>query len=131
MNFSILFPEGADFVSIIAHDKLDGNTQRELAQNAIELANSRGIRKFLVDVQGVKNTAATFEQYQLGYKDMEKFFLDRRSKIAICADANDNSHDFIETVFKNAGYQCHLFNNEADAINWLCVDSNADQCNSR
>ena len=130
MNFSIHFPDEADFVNIIVHDDVNGETQRELAQNAIELAKEKGVNKFLVDVRGVKNTAATFEQYQLGYKDMAKFLLDRGSKIAICVDTHDHSHDFIETVFKNAGYHCHIFRDQPEALDWLSVASTSDQFNS-
>jgi hypothetical protein len=32
---------------------------------------------------------------------------------------NDKSHDFIETVLRNAGYDVKLFVNESEAITWL------------
>jgi len=72
-----------------------------------------------LDVRGMPNIANPSDQYRLSYEDMRTFGLAKTSRIAILVGADDRSHNFIETVFRNAGYNCRLFVNEDDARNWL------------
>ena len=41
------------------------------------------------------------------------------TKIAVLVSPGDRSHDFIETLFKNAGYICTFFENRTSAMKWL------------
>jgi hypothetical protein len=119
MKYAISLSEDGKHIRIRVFEAITGDMEREFAANAIEEARRHGLRKFLVDVRGTSNVAATLEQFTLGHKDMDEFALDRSSRIAILADAADRSHDFIETVFLNAGFDCRLFSTEDAALKWL------------
>jgi len=119
MKYKISLSDDRTYVRIRVLRAITGKMEREFAENAIQDAKQRKIRKFLVDVRGTPNIASSFEHYSLAYEDMNKFGLDKDSRIAVLADANDKSHDFIETVFVNAGYHCHIFSEEDTALKWL------------
>ncbi len=51
--------------------------------------------------------------------DVKLFGLNRNSRIAILVDLNDKSHNFIETVLRNAGYNCRIFFNEDAVVKWF------------
>jgi hypothetical protein len=119
MKYKISLSEDGTYVRIRFFEAITGEMEKKVAENAIKDAKQREINKFLVDVRGPPNIASSLEQYFFGYKDMNQFGLDRGSRIAVLADANDKSHDFIETVFVNAGYVCRIFPDEDAAFKWL------------
>ena len=119
MTYDISLSEDKTFVRIKVLDVINGEIEINLAQHAIKEAGKYRIRKYLVDVRGVVNTASSLEHYRFGYEDMKAFGLDPRSRIAIVVDRNDASHNFIETIFLNVGYQCRLFTDETDALKWF------------
>jgi len=50
---------------------------------------------------------------------MPKLGLQRDVKYAILTSPTDESHNFIETVCKNAGYIVKVFSDKNSAIAWL------------
>ena len=119
MKYSISISEDGTYVAIRVFEAVTRDVKKEFAEKAIKEARQRGIDKFLVDVRGAPNIASTSEQYFFGYADMDQFGLNRSSKIAVLADKDDESHNFIETVFRNAGYICRIFLDESAALTWL------------
>jgi hypothetical protein len=45
--------------------------------------------------------------------------LERDNRAAILVDPTDRSHDFVEVVSRNAGYNVRVFIEEERAIAWL------------
>ena len=119
MKYKVSFSENGKYVRIRALEAITGEIEKRFAEIAITEARKRKVREFLVDVRGTPNIASSLEQYLFGYEDMDRFGLDRGSRIAVLADANDKSHDFIETVLVNAGYHCCLFTDDDAASDWL------------
>jgi len=106
-------------VRICVYHTITADLERSFAKEAIAAAHQNELLNYYADVRKVSNIASTLDQYHLAYKDMADFGLDRNSKIAAVHARDDHSHDFIETVFLNAGYQCRLFTDEELAYGWL------------
>ncbi len=119
MKYKISLSEDKTFLRVRVFETINGKMEREFARNAIKIAKEHKIDNFLVDVRGTSNIANSIEHYLLGYEDINKFGLNRNSKIAILADANDLSQNFIETIISNAGYRCRVFSYEDAALKWL------------
>ena len=119
MNYKISLSEDGTFIRIRVYVAINGETEKEFAGKAITEAKQRNINRFLVDVRGVRNVAKSFQQYLFGYEDIDRLGLSQSSKIAVLADETDRTHDFIETVLVNAGYDCRLFSDEKAALDWL------------
>ncbi len=121
MKYEISLSEDNTFIRIRVFETINGEIEREFAGKAITEAKQRNIRQFLVDVRGTTNVASSFQHYLFGYEDMEKLGLALNSKIAVLADESDRTHDFIETIFINAGHRCRLFRVEKVALEWLLL----------
>jgi len=119
MRYTISTSPDRPCVEIRVHAPVTSDLQRGFSKEAIEKAAESGHHCFLVDVSDVANVSSTLDQYRLAYRDMARFGLDRQAKIALLTAPGDRSHDFIQTVFTNAGYSCRLFADEASARDWL------------
>ena len=119
MKYDIQISEDGTYVRIRVYETITGEMEIEFAGKAIKEARKLKINKFLVDVRGTTNVANTFEQYGFGYVEMALLGLEKTSRIAIIADEGDTSHNFIETVLRNAGYDCLIFSDKQTALNWF------------
>ena len=106
--------------------KVIGTYNRKLAlKNDIEahaLGKKLGINRYLVDVVECINTESSAEKYKFAYEDMKTESIDRSARVAILTHPDDHSHDFIETVIRNAGFDVTLFRDRKLAIKHLCDD---------
>ncbi len=103
--------------------KVTGDFNRKLAiQYDLEshaLGKSLGISRYLVDLTEARNTNTTVEDYEFAYRDMKTPEIDRMAVVAILVSPGDHSHDFTETVTRNAGLNTKLFTDRDLAIRYL------------
>lgn len=104
--------------------KVIGNITRKtmLPQNleAHALGRQLKIRRYLVDVTEARNTETCLESYDFAYEDMKKIpGIDRSARVAILASPGDHSHDFVETVSRNAGFNVKKFTTPDQAQRFL------------
>lgn len=125
MSYEVMLASDGSHIRIRVLKNVTGDLEIMFSGAAIEEARKYGLWKFLADVRGVRNVASALEQYRLGYDEMYRLALDRTSKIAILADVGDDSHDFVETILRNAGFMCRLFTDEPSALKWLEVERTA------
>jgi hypothetical protein len=93
---------------------MTGEVNRELAMqynlDAHAMGRKLGIRCYLVDATGARNTDTVFNTYEFAYSDMTAFDgIDRTARVAMVVASDDHSHDFVETVARNAGLDVTLF----------------------
>lgn len=120
MKFEVELSDDGTHVRIRVFTPITEELTREFTAAAIGLANQHGILKYLVDVRRAKNISSTISQYQMGYEDLAKVSFSRKSMIAVVYRAGDTSHNFVETVMANAGFNCKLFEeDDAAALKWL------------
>jgi hypothetical protein len=119
MHYTMDLPEHGKYVRVL----VTGDITREFAGRysiaAKELAEQHGRKRFLFDLRQARNVESTVQNYQYAYADMPRFELDRLSRAAIIRDPEDHSHDFVELVSRNAGYNVRFFTSEEAAIAWL------------
>ncbi len=98
--------------------KVSGETtsQSAMKQNieAHVLGKKLGISRYLVDATAARNLNTVTQDYLLAHEDMMKTTdVDRNARGAILVSPEDHSHDFIETMSKNAGLDTkHLRDHE-------------------
>lgn len=91
----------------------------QCGREASALGKRMGISRYLFDSRGAPNVESVLPNYDFAYKGLESFGFPRHSRSALLTDPDDMSHDFMETLFLNAGYEVRLFRDEAEAIAWL------------
>lgn len=119
MSFEISISDDGSYIRVKVFENINGALEKDFAEKAIKEAKIRSINRFLVDVRGTKNIATTVDQYLFGHEDLRSFALDSFSSIVILVDEGDESHNFIETVLKNAGFMTYLTTDEGEALKWL------------
>ncbi|MDF1575781.1 MAG: hypothetical protein P1P86_11395 [Bacteroidales bacterium] len=83
------------------------------------LATENDIRRFLFDMRNSTNIQTVTDNYYFAYQHIQTFDFPRNSLSAFLIQPSDNSHDFISTAFKNAGYEVVKFTTEDTAVKWL------------
>ena len=104
--------------------KIRGNITRKLAmeQNraAHALGRELGVQRYLVDVTEARNVDSVMETYNFSYGDMRTDpGVDRLAIVATLVSPEDHSHDFVETVSRNAGLNVTLFRDREQAVRYL------------
>jgi len=99
--------------------KVEGDISREsaLEQNraAHALGRELGIDAYFVDATGSRNIDSPVDDYELAHDDMKAPPFSRTARVAILVSPGDHSHDFIQTVMRNAGLDVTLFTDRAEA----------------
>ncbi|MDG5470057.1 STAS/SEC14 domain-containing protein [Deltaproteobacteria bacterium IMCC39524] len=119
MKYEIKVIKDKAYVWIQVYENITVDIYKDFAEKSIQIAKEHRINKYLVDVREARLFSSALDQYRFGYEDMENYSLGKISRIAVLVKESDNSHDFIETIFINAGYSCRLFIDADAAIKWL------------
>ena len=117
---TIRLSDDASYVELVRRgtfarrDVMDDN----LAAHA--LGRAHGVRCYLVDHTEARSVDSLVDQYDFAYHDMRRTEgLDPGARIAVLIAAGDRSHDFIETVCRNAGFEVRLFTDREAALRFL------------
>ena len=111
-----------DSTYVILEIRGEINRQKALQYNleAHKLGKEHGIRKYLVDLTNARNVDTVLNNYQFAYKDMRHTEgIDMTAIVAMVVALEDHTHDFIETAFKNSGFNVALFRDKQNAIDYL------------
>ena len=126
MEISITVSEDEKYVVITVKGKITSGDPTVLIQPLIEaheLAMQREIRNILVDVTQARNTLGIADNYDIVYrKIMREPAVDRYVRVALLVAPDDHSHDFTETLARNAGFIFTLYRDRAQALASLAKD---------
>ncbi|WP_316368053.1 hypothetical protein [Candidatus Thiodiazotropha sp. CDECU1] len=85
----------------------------------MKLGERNNIKYYLFDLRGAPNIESVIYNYEFAYREMADISFPKDTKSVILTDPGDRSHDFMETVFLNAGYNVRLFTDLDTAHSWL------------
>jgi hypothetical protein len=122
VNHKIYPSENGKFVILKVYGEYNRKLALELNLEAHALAKKLNINRHLVDVTECTNTESTTDKYKFAYEDMKTESIDRSARVVILTDPDDPSHDFIETVMRNAGFDVSIFTDRELAIKHLNED---------
>lgn len=123
MSYEITIPESGKYVRVRVTAAITIELARQFSKDAASHGVKHNLKAFLFDVREARNVASTLLNYQYAHKEMADMKLDKTARSAILVSSKDKSHDFIETLSRNAGYNVRLFTDEAAAIAWLEKES--------
>ena len=119
MEFKISISENGKYLIVEVFEVITGELERKFIKEGLKEAKAHNIKNIFVDVSRAPNTASVLENYKFAYDETERLGHPKDAKIAVLVSPDDHSHDFIETLFKNAGYNCNIFRDKNSAIEWL------------
>lgn len=122
MEYEISRVAGEPFLLVTLHVDVTRALVLEFAQAASAEAGKLGLPGVLVDVRQSRSAEAVFGQYTLA-RDLLNADVDPRLRVASVVSPEDHSHDFVETVTRNRGFNVRLFTDMEAAKAWLREDT--------
>ena len=120
MNYLITPSEDGNYIIMKVIGDIISDEVIKMNIEATAMGKKLGITKYLIDVTESKNISPIYENYKFAYIDLPvKSKIDHKNRIAILVDPDDHSHDFVETVLKNAGSNSTIFRDRELAIQHL------------
>ena len=112
-------PDGKYIIQKIVGE-INAEIALDLDRETNALGRRLGINSCLTDVTECRNVASIIDNYNFAYKDLlVDPGIDRLARVALLVDPQDNSHDFMETAARNAGFNVTIFRDREEAIRHL------------
>lgn len=115
-NFEVERAIDGSYVRIRVLRDLTRKTALEMLGAGVTELGANGARGFLVDVRGVRSGIGTLDAYDLVHHDLRALGFPRGVPCGWLAAPGDATHEFLETVARNAGYLWTIFLDEARAV---------------
>jgi hypothetical protein len=123
MKYTISPAKDGDHIQIVLHDVMNRQTGIKVVQDSHALGDLLGIDKFLMDLTNAVNDDSTIDQFNFAHVDMPTTDgLNQYAKVAVLVNPDDHSHDFMETVLRNAGVNIRLFHDREEALAFLSFE---------
>jgi hypothetical protein len=119
MDYEISVSENKRHIIIKISSPMTAELGRRCGVQAADIAKQNNIDRYLFDLRGAPNVDTVQSNYQFAYNDLADFGFPRGSRSALLTDAGDESHNFLETLFLNAGYIVKVFSDPDHAVAWL------------
>lgn len=116
MEYSVVPSADGAFVVLTIKGEITRRNVMDLNLQAHALGRQLHVSRYLVDVTEATNVDSAMEIYKLAYSDMQYAEgIDRYARVATLVRPEDHSHDFMETVARNAGHDVRLFTDRDEA----------------
>ena len=120
MSHKLNVSDDQKYIIMTATGELTNEIADQQMADLYKLANEMGIKNFLIDLVNCRFVGSTIEQYEYASSEVpESGFVNRGDKFAFLVHPDDHSHDFVETVSRNSGFDVTLFRDREKAINHL------------
>ena len=127
MEYSITPSKDGTYIILKVKGNITRNSAMEMNLEAHALGRQLHIRRYLVDVTEARNVEFNTENYQFAYTDLRKTEgIDKHARVVTLVSPDDHSHDFIETVSRNAGFNLRLFTDLRQAKRFLMDEDSPD-----
>ena len=124
MTKEIKVSDNGKYIIVRVDEDMTRTLAESLGLEAMHLGIKKNLNKFLYDLRNSRNKETINANYIFAKQDLKRLDPNPANKIAMLTSPNDKSHDFIETVLRNAGYNVKLFIVEEEAIIWLEEETN-------
>jgi len=119
MSLTLIPNESDKYITMKIIGEINRKIALEYDLEAHALGDKLGINRYLMDLTECKNTETVIDNYSFAYEDVREKKLDKASIVVLLVAPDDHSHDFIETVSKNAGLNVTLFRDRAEAERYI------------
>lgn len=119
MDYEVSVSNNEKYIVVNVTSPMTVDLGRRCGIEATELGKRLHIYRYLFDLRSSPNVDELPKNYEFAYKDLDAFGFPRNARSALLTDAEDKTHDFLETLFINAGYVVRKFVDEESATSWL------------
>lgn len=119
MDFEASVAESGKYLTCRVFVPVSQEVAHGMAVALSQLAQQTGVDGRLIDVRGLPNVMSVITNYDLAYKDMDAWQIDRSTKVATLVSPGDASQQFVIDAIRNAGFNLRVFHEESPAVAWL------------
>ena len=120
MSYTLSPSEDQQYIILKHQGTINGQLAMQRVREAHILGDRLGITRYLVDLTEVQNEDTITDSYRYAYEDMQTpLEVNPKARVAMLVGVEDHSHDFVETVLRNAGHNVTLFRERELAIQHL------------
>ena len=120
MEYRIFPSDDNTYITLKFTGDIGRHTSMQHILEAHAMGRKLGTNRFLLDLVEATNVDSTLEQYEFVHSDMMRSSgVDKYARVAALVRTNDSSHDFLETVFRNVGFNLKLFRDRGTTLNFL------------
>jgi hypothetical protein len=122
MKHNLSVSEDGKYIILQASGQISRLQVIELFVEAHKLGAEKGLDRYLVDFTECRNTDTVMRNYTLAYEDMKDPRISQSACTALLVSPVDHSHDFLESLMRNAGSDVTLFHDRDLAVWHLLKD---------
>ena len=119
MDYNISVAEDGKYILVKVNKPMTVELGRQCGDDSAKLGARLDVNTYLFDLRSAPNLERVTGNYNFAYEDMDNFGFKKGTRSALLVNKKDKSHDFIETAFRNAGFNVRLFCDEDSAVAWL------------
>lgn len=119
MNYEVKVSDSGKYIIVRVNTDMTRTLADQTGLEATHLGKKNNINLFLYDLRNSINKETVNANYIYAKQEVQKIEPDYANKIAMLVSQNDKSHDFVETVLRNAGHNVLIFHDEEKALSWL------------
>jgi hypothetical protein len=124
MPYTIYLSEDRKYIVLKHWGEMNREFGMKRVIEAHKLGGEIGINMYLVDLTEAINLDYASESLMYAYEDLEiPSGINRTACVAMLVSPDDHSHDFVETVLRNAGHNVTLFRDRELAIKHLSKET--------
>jgi hypothetical protein len=124
MSYTIYPSENRRYIVLKHWGEMNSEFGTTRVLEAHKLGAEIGITRYLVDLTEAINIDPVSKSYKYAYEDMSTpSGINRNARVAMLVSPDDHSHDFVETVLRNAGHNVTLFRDRELAIKHLLKET--------
>jgi len=123
MSYKINLSEGGKYIVTKHWGEITSDIVIERTLEAHALGDELAITRHLMDVTEARNVDSATKTYKFAYDVMRGIpGINATARVAVLVSPEDHSHDFAETVTRNAGQDVTIFRDRGSAIAHLLKD---------
>lgn len=120
MSYSVKVSETGDYINVDVNGDIEGEIALQFASESYKLGEETGITNIFVDLRNSRNIQLIGDKYHFVIQKLSNVpEINKGAKVTFLVDSEDHSHDFIETVMHNNGFNVSLFRDINKALKHL------------
>lgn len=120
MKYSITVSEDGRYIIAKHWGEITGETVIQRTREAHALGEKLGINRHLMDVTEARHVDSITTTFEFAHHKIGRSQgINMAVRVAVLVSPDDHSHDFVETVTRNAGQNVTLFRDREAAIRHL------------
>jgi hypothetical protein len=121
MDWDFRFPPDTDYLEVVVRGNISPEGLDAMAVERQRMLDSRDCRKIFFDFRAAPNPLSVIDTYHRPEALFRAGIRNQNSSAAVVSPRDLGSYRFMETVYRNRGYDLNVFTSEEEAKAFLAT----------